>query len=79
MLKFVEANPVWTTTILVVIAMVIVAWIVVNDATYAVIRFQPVTYDGIVNLMTPVVLVAIFMERALEVFVATGRKLGRDS
>ena len=57
--------------------MAIVAWIVGKDAQYAVIQFQPVTYDGIVDLMTPIVLVAIFMERALEVFVATGRKLGR--
>ena len=48
-----------------------------SDAQYDTLNFVPVTYDAVVDLLTPILLIALFVERALEVFVATGRKLER--
>ncbi len=75
MTKWIQENPVWATAILALLAIVAMGIWIRIDPEYDTLKFVPVTYDAVVNLLTPIFLVALFLERALEVFVSTGRKL----
>ena len=71
-MKIIEQNPVRATGVLVVVAVVIVAFVIGSDAQYDTLNFLPTTYDAVVDILTPIFLVALLVERALEVFVGTG-------
>lgn len=74
----VQKNPAWFTAGLVVATLVVMWFIISSDARYDTLNFVPVTYDLVVDILTPIFLVALLVERGLEVFVSTGRKLGRS-
>ncbi len=76
-MKLIEQNPVIATGVLVAVAVVIVAFVIGGDAQYDTLNFLPTTFDAVVDVLTPIFLVALLVERALEVFVGTGRKIGR--
>jgi hypothetical protein len=42
------------------------------------VRFVPISGEDVVDLLTPLILIALFIERALEVFVTGWRSLGKD-
>lgn len=76
--KFMIKNPAGATFMLLLVAIAVIATVIrTQEKIYDTLNFVPVTYDAVVDLLTPVFLVALFVERALEVFVSTGRKLGR--
>lgn len=74
----VQQNPAWFSAGLVIAALIVMWWIVSSDAQYDTLNFVPVTYDLVVDILTPIFLIALLVERGLEVFVSTGRKLGRS-
>ena len=61
----------------VVVLVAAVAWVVSRDP--ALVRFWPFTAGEFVQALTPLVLVALFIERALEVFVTAWRGGGADA
>lgn len=74
----VQKNPAWFTAALIAIAVAIIAYIVQTDAQYDTLNFVPVTSDLVTDILTPILLIALLIERGLEVFVSTGRKIGRS-
>lgn len=62
---------------LVAMAVAVVGLVVREGAQYKVIDFMPVTYNAAVDVFMPILFVSLLVERTLEVFVATGRKLHR--
>ena len=75
-MNWIAQNPIKAICLLLAIAVVIV-WIIFQyrDAPYEVLVFRSMTYEAFVDLLTPIFIIALFVERALEVFVATGRKI----
>jgi hypothetical protein len=43
-----------------------------------IVRFVPISGEDVVDLLTPLILIALFIERALEVFVTGWRSLRKD-
>ena len=76
-MKFILENPVYSTGILVVAAIVIIGFVIGGEAKYDILKFLPTSYDAVVNVLTPIFLIALLVERTVEVFVGTGRKIGR--
>lgn len=70
-------KPVIATLILVVLATVSISLIIGNGTQYDTLNFVPVTYEAVVDVLTPLLFVALLVERTLEVFISTGRKLKR--
>ena len=70
-------NPVIATGVLVAIAVVIVGIVIIFYDRYSTIKFLPITAGAVVDVLAPIFLVALFVERGLEVFVGTGRKIKR--
>ena len=77
MMKFIEERPATATALLVLIAVVIVGIVIWKVGHLETLTFSGMTYDGVVDLLTPLFLIALFLERAIEVFVSTSRRLGR--
>lgn len=77
MMKFIQDRPATTTALILLVAFAIIAVVIWQAGALVTLKAQPITYDSIVKLLTPVFLIALFLERAIEVFVSTSRKLGR--
>lgn len=77
MIEKIIEKPVMATLVLIALAIAVIGLIVATDARYDTVEFLPVTYDTVVDVLTPILFVALLVERALEVFVSTGRKLKR--
>lgn len=77
LIDFMDQKPVWASAILIALALGAIAFAIDGNPNYKPIDFKDVSYDAVVDLLTPVFLIALFLERAVEVFVTTGRKLGR--
>jgi hypothetical protein len=73
----VKDNPVAYTSILIALALAVVGLIVWTGTKYDILKFVPASYDLIVDTLTPIFLIALLVERALQVFLATGREIGR--
>ncbi len=76
-MKYIEQNPVLATGALVAGAILAMAIVIFSDTQYDTLNFTPTTYDAVVDVLTPIFLVALLVERGLEVFVGTGRKIDR--
>lgn len=63
----------------VILIFVLVIFVVLLGSGFSQLRFNPVTRDAIIDLLAPLFIIALFLERALEVFVKTWRRLGRDT
>ena len=61
----------------VIAALIVVVIVIVVDDRYTTLNFIPTTFDAVVDVMAPLLLVGLFIERAVEVFINTGRGLGR--
>lgn len=77
MIDTIRNNPVLATTVLAIGAIAVVAFVIGGDGMIETLNFVPVSYDSVVDLLTPILLVALLVERTVEVFVSTGRKLKR--
>ena len=77
MMTFIQDRPATATALILLVAFAIVAFVILDSGTLVTLEADPITYDSIVELLTAVFLIALFLERAIEVFVSTSRKLGR--
>ena len=57
---------------------VLLTVVVYTSIEFDEVLFNPVTIDSIVGLLTPLFVIALFLERTQEVFISTWRKIGRD-
>ena len=57
---------------------VLLAVVVYTANEFDEVLFDPVTRDSIVGLLTPLFVIALFLERTQEVFISTWRRIGRD-
>lgn len=76
-MRQIKEHPVKAATAIIVASFAAIAWIYGTGVKYDTLKFVSVTYDSVVELLTPILLLALFVERTLEVFVASGRKLER--
>lgn len=70
----------WTTKFMIFIvaaAIVAVAIVISMDERYATLNFAPATYDAVVDLLAPLILIALFIERGVEVFIISARRIDR--
>ncbi len=82
-----DVNPIVTFAIeqplvlglaLLILAVLVMGLLITTEAQYDTLNFVPVTYEAVVDVLMPVLFVALLVERTIEVFVSTGRKLKRE-
>ena len=75
-------HPAQVALALLVVAIALVAMIVIGQDDdswrYDTVNFLPTTYDAVVDVLTPILFVALLVERLLEVFVSGARKEQRQ-
>lgn len=78
-MKLIIDNPMTAMGLLVVLVLTIVAWAVIPDKQLlGTTAFKPTTYDGMVDILMPILVIALLVERAVQVFISTSREIGRD-
>jgi hypothetical protein len=69
-------NPSWSTGyVLLLLVLLVIA--VLGAIYFDVYRFDPITFQVVVDILIPIVLIATFLERAQEVFISAWRDIGR--
>ena len=66
----------WAITYLIALLILALA-IVILGLLFETLVFRPVSVESIVGLLVPLFVIALFLERAQEVFIVTWRRLGR--
>lgn len=66
----------WAITYLIALLILVLA-IVILGLPFKTLVFRPVSVESIIGLLVPLFVIALFLERAQEVFIITWRRLGR--
>ena len=67
-------RPAATAFVMLAVATAVIILTVIMGVKYDTLNFTPVTYEAVVDVLTPALFVALLIERLLEVFVSNARK-----